>query len=62
MGINQIKMNKIRRALISLSDKQNLKPLLQCLKKNKIEITLQKEGPFVLDVIESVNQENKLKA
>ena len=31
-------MNKIRRALISLSDKQNLKPLLQCLKKNKIEI------------------------
>ncbi|NCW37329.1 MAG: bifunctional phosphoribosylaminoimidazolecarboxamide formyltransferase/IMP cyclohydrolase PurH, partial [Proteobacteria bacterium] len=38
MGINQIKMNKIRRALISLSDKQNLKPLLQCLKKNKIEI------------------------
>jgi len=38
MGINQIKMNKIRRALISLSDKENLKPLLQCLKKNKIEI------------------------
>ena len=38
MGINQIKMNKIRRALISLSDKQNLKPLLQNLKKNKIEI------------------------
>ena len=31
-------MNKIRRALISVSDKQNLKPLLQCLKKNKIEI------------------------
>ena len=31
-------MNKIRKALISLSDKQNLKPLLQCLKKNKIEI------------------------
>ena len=38
MGINQIEMNKIRKALISLSDKQNLKPLLQCLKKNKIEI------------------------
>jgi phosphoribosylaminoimidazolecarboxamide formyltransferase / IMP cyclohydrolase len=38
MGINQIKMNKIKRALISLSDKRNLKPLLQCLKKNKIEI------------------------
>src|SRR6056300_2026404 len=33
-----MKMSKIRRALISLSDKQNLKPLLQCLKKNKIEI------------------------
>ena len=31
-------MNKIRRALISISDKQNLKPLLQCLKKNKIQI------------------------
>jgi len=38
MGTNQIKMNKIRRALISVSDKQNLKLLLQCLKKNKIEI------------------------
>ena len=35
---------------------------LEIYKKNKIEITLQKEGPFVLDVIESVNQENKLKA
>lgn len=35
---------------------------LEVYKKNKIEITLQKEGPFVLDVIESVNQENKLKA
>ena len=34
MGINQIKMSKIKRALISLSDKQNLKPLLECLKKN----------------------------
>tara|TARA_Y100001960_G_scaffold93917_2_gene101299 strand:+ start:10628 stop:11599 length:972 start_codon:yes stop_codon:yes gene_type:complete len=34
---------------------------LEIYKKNKIEITLQKEGPFVLDVIESVNQENKLK-
>src|SRR6056300_821530 len=33
-----IKMSKIKRALISLSDKQNLKPLLQSLKKNKIEI------------------------
>ena len=31
-------MNKIKRALISLSDKRNLKPLLKVLKKNKIEI------------------------
>ena len=31
-------MSKIKRALISLSDKQNLKPLLQSLKTNKIEI------------------------
>jgi len=38
MGINQIKMSKIKKALISVSNKQNLKPLLQSLKKNKIEI------------------------
>ena len=31
-------MSKIKRALISVSNKQNLKPLLQSLKKNKIEI------------------------
>ena len=31
-------MKKIKRALISLSDKKNLKPLLNCLRKNKIEI------------------------
>ena len=31
-------MKKIRRALISVSDKKNLKPLLNVLKKNKIEI------------------------
>ncbi len=31
-------MKKIKRALISLSDKKNLKPLLASLKKNKIEI------------------------
>ena len=31
-------MSKIKKALISLSDKQNLKTLLKCLKKNKIEI------------------------
>ena len=31
-------MKKIRRALISVSDKKNLRPLLNILKKNKIEI------------------------
>ena len=31
-------MSKIKKALISLSDKQNLKPLLNCLKKYNIQI------------------------
>ena len=31
-------MNKIKTALISVSDKKNLKPLLNVLKKNKIRI------------------------
>mgnify|MGYP006082795705 FL=1 len=31
-------MKKIKRALISVSDKKNLKPLLNVLKKNKVEI------------------------
>ncbi len=31
-------MKKIRRALISVNDKKNLKPLLNILKKNKVEI------------------------
>ena len=31
-------MKKIKRALLSVSDKKNLKPLLSCLKKFKIEI------------------------
>tara|TARA_Y200000002_G_C22164182_1_gene448380 strand:+ start:183 stop:461 length:279 start_codon:yes stop_codon:yes gene_type:complete len=31
-------MSKIKRALISLSDKGNLKPILNCLKKHKIKI------------------------
>ena len=31
-------MSKIKKALISVSDKQNLKTLLKCLKKNKIKI------------------------
>ena len=31
-------MSKIKRALISLSDKRNLKPILNCLKKHKIKI------------------------
>ena len=31
-------MKKIRSALISLSDKKNLKPLLQALKNNRVKI------------------------
>ena len=31
-------MKKIKSALISVSDKSNLKPLLQILKKNKVKI------------------------
>ena len=31
-------MKKIKTALISVSDKKNLKPLLRVLKKNKIKI------------------------
>ena len=31
-------MKKIKRALISVSDKKNLKPLLNCLKKFNIKI------------------------
>ena len=30
-------MKKIKRALISVSDKKNLKPLLNVLKKNKVD-------------------------
>jgi len=37
MGNQKNTMNKIRSALISLSDKSNLKPLLTILKKNKIK-------------------------
>ena len=38
MGTNKNIMSKIKRALISLSDKQNLKPLLNCLEKYNIQI------------------------
>ena len=38
MGIKKNIMNKIKRALISVSNKKNLKPLLRILKKFKIEI------------------------
>ena len=37
MGINQNSMKKIKKALISLSDKKNLKTLLNVLKKNNIQ-------------------------
>ena len=38
MGNKKDMMKKIKSALISLSDKSNLKPLLQILKKNKVKI------------------------
>ena len=38
MAVNKNLMKKIKRALISVSDKKNLKPLLNTLKKFKIEI------------------------
>jgi len=38
MGNYKIIMNKIKTALISVSDKKNLKPLLNILNKNKIKI------------------------
>ena len=38
MGNNEIIMKKIKTALISVSDKNRLKPLLNILKKNKIKI------------------------
>ena len=41
MGDQKIIMKKkIKTALISVSDKKNLKPLLNILKKNKIKIFL----------------------
>ncbi len=38
MGNREDKMKKIKSALISVSDKSNLKPLLKILKKNKIKL------------------------
>jgi phosphoribosylaminoimidazolecarboxamide formyltransferase/IMP cyclohydrolase len=38
MGINKIIMGKIKKALISVSDKKNLKNLLKVLTKHKIEL------------------------
>ena len=38
MGIKKNIMKKIKRALISVSNKKNLKPLLRILKKFKIKI------------------------
>ena len=38
MGNNKNNMKKIKRALISVWDKNNLSNLLSCLKKHKIEI------------------------
>ena len=36
--IKKLKMNKIRTALISVSDKENLKDILKVLRTNKINI------------------------
>ena len=38
MGNNKNNMKKIKRALISVWDKNNLSNLINCLKKHKIEI------------------------
>ena len=38
MGINQNYMKKIKRALISVSNKENLKPILKEIKKNNIKV------------------------
>ena len=38
-------MKKIKRALVSVSDKKELKPLLKILKKNKVQI-LSSGGTF----------------
>ena len=38
MGNKKDMMKKIKSALVSVSDKSNLKPLLQILKKNKVNI------------------------
>ena len=38
MGVDKNIMAKIKKALISLSNKENLKPLLNCLKKHKIKL------------------------
>ena len=38
MGNRKDIMKKIKTALISISDKSNLKPLLQILKKNKVKL------------------------
>jgi AICAR transformylase/IMP cyclohydrolase PurH (only IMP cyclohydrolase domain in Aful) len=38
MGNKKNLMKKIKSALISLSDKKNIKPLLQILRKNNIKV------------------------
>ena len=60
MGVNKNLMPKIKKALISVSNKDNLKPLLKCLKKNKIQIissggTYKKIKSFKFDCIEVSN-------
>ena len=47
MGNKKDIMKKIRSALISVSDKSNLKPLLQILKKNNVKL-ISSGGTFKL--------------
>ena len=46
MGINK-NIKKIKTALISVSDKTNLKPLLETLKKEEKELQLLLKGLYV---------------
>ena len=49
-------MPKIKKALISVSNKDNLKPLLKCLKKNKIQINIALNYGSKEEIINSVKK------
>ena len=48
MGNKKNIMKKIRSALISVSDKSNLKPLLQTLKKNNVKLMKTQDNKTIL--------------